>query len=85
MEKKRFSYYIDAEGISDSKRRCSKLLYLAGLDVQDIFDTLPDPPVPTVGTALTDYEKAVAMLHLYLAFKPNVALERHALRRLAQK
>ena len=83
--KRSFSYYIYAEGITDSKRKRSKLLHLAGLDVQDIFDTLPDPPVPTGGTALVNYEKAIAMLDLYFAFKPNVVLECHAFRQLAQK
>lgn len=62
----------------------SKLLHLAGTKVQDIFDTLPDPPVPDSGTALVDFEKAVAMLDIYFAFKPNISYERHAFRRLCQ-
>ena len=84
--KRSFSYYAEAEGLSDSKRKMNKLLHLAGLAVQDIFDTLPEPAAPAEGSdALANFERAIYMLDKYFEYKPNTTFERHTFRRIAQR
>ena len=83
--KRGFEYYVESEGVTDKKRMRNKLLHLAGLAVQDIFDTLPTPAVPVDGTPLADYDEAIAMLDKYFAHTPNITFERHTFRRMAQK
>ena len=39
---KSLDYYIRASGISDQKQKRAILLHLAGADVREIFETLPE-------------------------------------------
>ena len=41
----RFKTYITASGITDDTQKRAMLLYLAGLAVQDIFETLSDTSI----------------------------------------
>lgn len=40
--KRAFEYYLLAKGTNEPTRRKAILLHTAGIDVQDIFETLPD-------------------------------------------
>ncbi|XP_065188286.1 uncharacterized protein K02A2.6-like [Sycon ciliatum] len=82
--KRSFQYYLAAEDITDSTRSKAKLLHLVGPAVQDVFDTLPEPPAPTDGSVQNSYDKVVTMLDSYFQYTPNVMFERHTFRRLAQ-
>ena len=44
--KKAFQYYLDARGITQAKQAKALLLHSAGIDVQDIFESLTDPGHP---------------------------------------
>jgi hypothetical protein len=55
------------------------MLHCAGMDVQDIFYTLPDN-----GNA-NDYDKAIKALDTYFNPVVNVAYERHMFRRMSQE
>ena len=41
--KRSYEYYIDRKGITQAGRKKSKLVHLAGLEVQDIFEDLVAP------------------------------------------
>ena len=74
----RFEIYADSKGLivvpdkdDNKQRRRALLLHLAGEEVQDIFDTLPD-----TGEA-RDYAQAVDALNTYFVPKKNTAHARH--------
>ena len=50
--KRSFLYYVEGEGLTDQKKIRSKMLHLAGLEVQDIFETLTEPVVPDGTTSV---------------------------------
>ena len=54
---KRMDFYTAALDITDNGRKKAVLLHLMGADIQDVYDTLPEPQV--TGTP-TEYEKCVA-------------------------
>ena len=60
------------------------MLHLAGMKLQDIYATLPEPTAPE-GVVWNDCEVAVKKLDLYFEYKPNVTFERHAFRKLSQR
>ena len=83
--KRSFTYYADGNGISDETRKKNLLLHLAGLEVQDIFDTLPEPPpVPADDDARGVFDTAILKLDAYFAYEPNYALEKHNFRLMSQ-
>ena len=55
------------------------MLHTAGMEVQDIFDTLPDTGEEK------DYDKAISALDAYFSPAVNVPFERHMFRRMSQK
>ena len=61
---KRFQMYLAAHDGKDATRKRAPLLYSAGEEVSDIFETLPDQGEEK------EYEKAVAGLDVY--FQPKV-------------
>ena len=69
-----FEYYLAARGNSEDGQKRALLLHCAGLDVQDIFETLNE-----VGTT---YREACTKLDEF--FKPavNSVYERHVFRQL---
>ena len=73
---KSLDYYIRASGISDQKQKRAILLYLAGAEVQEIFETLPETG--------DDYKTALEKLTEYFNPCKNIALERHVFRQSAQ-
>ena len=58
---KSLDYYLRASGVTDQKQKRAVLLHLAGPDVQEIFETLPDTG--------DDYKTALEKLNEY--FKPK--------------
>ena len=47
---KTFQFYVDGRGITTVTRKKALLLHCAGMDVQDIIETLTDPGAPEGGT-----------------------------------
>ena len=45
---KSFQFYVEERGIRAAARRKALLLHCAGMEVQEIFETLTDPSVPKV-------------------------------------
>lgn len=74
--KKSFQFYITASGVSDDKQKTALLLHSAGMEVQDIFETLT--------VAGDTYGDAVAALDAYFNPKKNVAFERHLFHQAVQ-
>ena len=62
--------------ISDKKRQRALLLYYAGEEVSEIFDTLPDTG--------DDFETAKTKLHVYFGPKKNVEFEIFTFRQAKQ-
>ncbi|CAB4011799.1 Transposon Ty3-I Gag-Pol poly [Paramuricea clavata] len=80
-----FQLYADGKGLiieagkDDNKgQRRALLLHCAGLDVQDIFDVLPETGNPK------EYEKAEEALTRHFVTQVNVPYERHMFREMAQ-
>ena len=62
-------YYLCVSGVTDQKQKCAALLHLAGSDVQEIFETLPN--------TRDDYKTALEQL--------NIPFERHVFRQASQQ
>ena len=41
--KRAFEYYAEGKGLENTRKKTSKLLHFAGMEVQDIFEDLVDP------------------------------------------
>ena len=74
---KSLEYYIRASGISDQKQKRAILLHLAGAEVQEIFETLPETG--------DDYKTALEKLTAHFNSCKNIAFERHVFRQATQK
>lgn len=77
-----FNYYIVGRDITDPARKKALLLHLAGLDTQDIFDTLG--PAPTETATDDDYVQTTKRLNSYFCPMRNIAYERHVFRKIKQ-
>ena len=44
---KAFEHYVNAEGLTDADRKFHTLLHTVGMDVQEMYDDLPDPATTT--------------------------------------
>lgn len=75
--KRSFELYVAARGDTPDAQKRALLLHCAGLEVQDIFDTLPD----TTDT----YNSAVAALDKYFKPQQNYTFERHLFRQISQQ
>ena len=84
--KKAFQYYVDARGITQAKQTKS-LLHTAGMDVQDLFETLTDPGHPEKVTPdpHNAYEKALRTLDAHFLSKLDIPYERHLFHRMRQE
>ena len=85
--KKAFQYYLDGRGITQAKQARALLLHCAGMDVQDIFETLTDPGHPdgTTPDPHNVYEKAVRTLDAHFLPKLDTPYERHLFHRMRQE
>lgn len=74
---KRFEYYLSASGITKDERKKAMLLHLAGEEVQDVYETLPDGG--------QTYAQTTEHLTNYFNPQKNIAYERHAFRSCKQE
>lgn len=74
---KRFEYYIRAQNVTKDEQKKALLLHVAGEEVQDLFETLPNTG--------TTYAEALAALNTYFEPKKNIAFERHLFRQAKQQ
>ena len=65
--KRRFETYLVAVGVTDDNQKRALLLYQAGQETQDLFDTLTDTG--------TDYKTAMDKLDAYFTPKKNIDFE----------
>jgi hypothetical protein len=73
-----FELYVAGKGVTDVDQKNALLLHSAGMDVQDVYYTLPD------GDGDDAYAKTVSALNKYFKPQTNSAFERSILRRTAQ-
>lgn len=84
--KRAFEYYIVGKGVTDAKQKKALLLHFAGLEVQDIYETLTDPGVPSGGADTADeYGKVIRTLDSYFKPQANIPYERHVFRQMKQE
>ena len=76
-----FEYYIEARGTVDPARKKALLLHTAGINVQDIFETLT---LPAAGDRDDEYSVAIRALDDYFLPQTNIPYERHCFRQLQQ-
>ncbi|CAB3992802.1 Retrovirus-related Pol poly from transposon, partial [Paramuricea clavata] len=74
---KSLDYYLRASGVTDQKQKRAVLLHLAGPDVQEVFETLPNTG--------DDYKTALEKLNEYFQPKRNIPFERHVFRQASQQ
>ena len=73
---KSLDYYIRASGISHQKQKRAIVLHLAGTEVQEIFEILPETG--------DDYKSVLEKLTEYFSQCKNIAFKRHVFRQAAQ-
>ena len=76
---KAFSFYVEGKGITNAPQMRYLLLHSAGMEVQDIYETLTDIPFEATEEGETDnaYKQAVRKLNAYFTPTLNVPYERH--------
>ena len=77
--KRAFKLFVVGNGTTDKTQKRVLMLHCAGMDVQDIFYTLP-----ANGNA-NDYDKAIEALDTYFNPAVNVPYERHMFRRTSRE
>ena len=75
--KRSFDLYIAGQDIDDATRKHSLLLHYAGMNVQDLFETLTEPAQPE-----DRYAKTIAMLDGQIKVAKNTPFERHVFRQM---
>lgn len=75
--KRRFETYLVAVNVTDDKQKRALLLYQAGQETQDLFETFSDTG--------TDYETAIDKLDAYFNPKKNVDFEVFQFRQATQR
>ena len=76
---KRFERFVVAMDIKDATRKRSLLLYLAGPDVEKMFETFPD------NGDEKDYDVAAKKLTEHFASKKNITYEIYVFRKARQR
>ena len=67
--KRSFDYFLLAKGVTTPAQQKALLLHTAGIDVQDVFDTLPEAP----GEG-DEYVKAVRTLDVDFQPRTNIRM-----------
>ena len=75
--KRSFDLYIAGQDIDNATRKHSLLLHYAGMNVQDLFETLTEPAQPE-----DRYAKTIAMLDGQFKVAKNMPFERHVFRQM---
>ena len=77
-----FEYYTEGRGVDNVRKKTSRLLHFAGMEVQDIFEDLQHPgPIPETGD--NAYKVAIRKLDSYFRVEENIPYERHVFRQLS--
>ena len=76
---RQFRIYIAATGITDKKRQKAVLLHVAGVEVQEVFETLPG------SHGSEDLASALTLLDEHFTPKVNTPYERHKFRQVEQE
>ena len=76
--KRAFEYYAEGQSLTDPKKKTAQLLHFAGMDLQDLFEDLPDHNPPSSGDDA--YKKAIRKLDYRFKFEENFPYERHVFR-----
>ena len=82
-----FQYFLVAKGVVNGAQKKALLLHPAGIEVQELYETLTDPG-PTEEfkeDTATDFEETVCTLNEYFVTKLNEPYERHVFRSMAQQ
>ena len=79
---KSLNFYLLATNITNAERKKAMLLYLAGSDTQELYDTLT---AYDDETKMNVYEVLVSRLNAYFSPKRNNTYERHIFRQISQK
>jgi len=77
-------FNVDGRAMTTVARKKALLLYCAGMDFQDIFETLNDPGAPEGGTD-NEFLAVLRMLDAYFLPQVNVPYERHVFRQMKQE
>eukprot|EP00794_Sanderia_malayensis_P004282 gene4282-4850_t len=77
-----FEFFIEGKGVRDAKQMKAMLLHCGGMDLQDVYFTLPEAPEP--GEGETVFTVAMAQLDRHFTPQVNVPYERHLFRNMAQ-
>ena len=77
--KRSYQYYIDGKGITNAGRKKTQLLHLAGMEIQVIFEDLPDSPDPGPVNAEEDdvFKLCLRKLDAHFRAEDNIPNERH--------
>ena len=81
---KAFTYYVDGRGITNPAQQKALLLHSAGMEVQEIFETLEDGNAPEEENDNV-YKQTVRKLNAYFTPQLNVPYERHVFRKMTQQ
>ena len=73
--KKAFQFYVDGRGVTAATRQKALLFHCAGMDVQEVFETLTDPDAPA-GETVNDYKAALSKPDAYFTPQVNIPYER---------
>ena len=76
--KRELEYYAEGQSLTDPKKKTVQLLHFAEMDLQDLFEDLPDHNPPASGD--DDYKKAIRKLDYRFKFEENFPYERHVFR-----
>ena len=81
-----FQYFLVAKGVVNDVQKKALLLHTAGIEVQELYETLTDPGADTFEEdTATEYEKTVRTLNAYFVTKLNESYERHVFRSMTQQ
>ena len=81
-----FQYFLVAKGVVNDAQKKALLLHKAGIEVQELYETLTDPGTDTFEEdTATEYEKTVRTLNAYFVTKLNEPYERHVFRSITQQ
>ena len=82
-----FQYFLVAKRVMNDAQKKALLLHTAGIEVQELYETLsdPGPSVEFEEDTATDFEKTVRTFNAYFVTKLNEPYERHVFRSMAQQ
>ena len=81
-----FQYFLVAKGVVNDAQKKALLLHTAGIEVQELYETLTAPGTDTFERdTATEYEKAVRILNAYFVTKLNEPYEKHVFRSMTQQ